>query len=84
MTGLMIRRMLPLIAFAPLALAQITADQTMKARELSDPRFSPAGARVAVVVRDPFTARFAVRHIWVYDVASREMRRACGWLVVGV
>jgi dipeptidyl aminopeptidase/acylaminoacyl peptidase len=67
--------MLPFIAFAPLALAQITADQTMKARELSDPRFSPAGDRVAVVVRDPFTARFAVRHIWVYDVASREMRQ---------
>jgi hypothetical protein len=71
----MISRMLPFIAFAPLALAQITADQTMKARELADPRFSPAGDRVAVVVRDPFTARFAVRHIWVYDLVSREMRQ---------
>ena len=28
-----------------------------------------------MVVRDPFTDRFAVRHIWVYDLASREMRQ---------
>jgi dipeptidyl aminopeptidase/acylaminoacyl peptidase len=71
----MIRRTLLLIAFAPLAFAQITADQTMKTRDLTDPRFSPDGARIAVVVRDPFTARFAARHIWVYNVASREMRQ---------
>jgi Tol biopolymer transport system component len=75
----MIRRILLLIAMVPLlpqlAFPQITADQTMRARELSDPRFSPAGDRIAVVVRDPFTARFATRHIWVYDVASREMRQ---------
>jgi dipeptidyl aminopeptidase/acylaminoacyl peptidase len=71
----MIRRIFLLIALAPMAFAQLTAEQTMKARELSDPRFSPDGARVAVVVRDPFTARFAVRHIWVYDAASREMRQ---------
>jgi dipeptidyl aminopeptidase/acylaminoacyl peptidase len=75
----MIRRILLSIALAPLlpqlALAQITAEQTMKARELTDPRFSPAGDRIAVVVRDPFTARFATRHIWVYDVAGGEMRQ---------
>jgi dipeptidyl aminopeptidase/acylaminoacyl peptidase len=75
----MIRRILLLIAMAPLApqlaFAQVTAEQTMKARELSDPRFSPTGDRLAVVVRDPFTARFATRHIWVYDVAGPEMRQ---------
>src|SRR5215469_11292492 len=73
----MLHRLSPTLLLAICAFAQttLTPEQAMKTRDLTDPHWSPDGKRVAVVVREPFTARFATRHIWIYDTASSDIRQ---------
>jgi dipeptidyl aminopeptidase/acylaminoacyl peptidase len=72
----MLHRLSPALFLSICAFAQtLTPEQAMKTRDLTDPRWSPDGRRVAVVVREPFTARFAQRHIWIYDAPAAEFRQ---------
>ena len=58
------------------AAGKLTIDQAIDHRELSDLQFSPDGRRVALNVQDPPTAtRPAQRHIWVFDIQTRELRK---------
>ena len=73
----MLQRLCSLLVLALCAFAQttLTPEQAMKTRDLTDPHWSPDGRRVAVVVREPFSARYAQRHIWIYDTPTSEFRQ---------
>ena len=69
-------RLIPILLLSTLSFSQsLTPGQALKTRDLTDPRWSPDGSRIAVVVRDPFTARYAVRHIWIYNLPTSEFRQ---------
>jgi dipeptidyl aminopeptidase/acylaminoacyl peptidase len=59
------------------AAGPLTIDQAMSIREPADLQFSPDGARVAFTLQEPASAasKTAQRHIWVLDVATREIRQ---------
>jgi dipeptidyl aminopeptidase/acylaminoacyl peptidase len=57
------------------ALKPLTAQQAINTRAISDLHFSPDGARVAMVVFEPPKGTTRLRHIWLLDVASHELRQ---------
>ena len=57
------------------AVAQLTPEQAIARRQLSDVRISPDGQRVCFVVSDPLKGATRARHIWMLNVRSRELRR---------
>jgi dipeptidyl aminopeptidase/acylaminoacyl peptidase len=78
MTLLMLRRMLLFTAvFAASALAadKLTPEKALQVREPSDLQFSPDGKRLAFTVQEPPKGRVTLRHIWVYDLGSHELRQ---------
>src|SRR2546426_1481178 len=64
-----------LLALAPAAQAQLTPEQTIARRQLSDVRISPDGDRVCFVVSEPPKGTLRSRHIWTLNVRSRELRQ---------
>ena len=59
------------LLFAPQA--QLTPEQAISRRQLSDVRISPDGQRVCFVVSEPPKGAARGRHIWMLDVRSREL-----------
>src|SRR3989454_4411052 len=57
------------------AQAQLTPEQAIARRQLSDVRISPDGERVCFVVSEPPKGATRSRHIWMLNVRSRELRR---------
>ena len=57
------------------SVAQLTAEQAIARRQLSDVRISPDGQRVCFVVSDPPKGSTRTRHIWMLNVRSREVRQ---------
>ena len=53
---------------------KLTVEKALQVRELSDLQISPDGNRVAFVVQEQ-GPKAPLRHIWVFDGASREMRQ---------
>ncbi len=53
----------------------LTAQQAINTRAVSDLHFSPDGTRVAMVVSEPPKGTTRLRHIWLLDVASRDLRQ---------
>jgi dipeptidyl aminopeptidase/acylaminoacyl peptidase len=78
-----------LLSFAPSAHAQappaqsapapvrkpLTAQQAVNTRAISDLHFSSDGTRVAMVVSEPPKGTTRLRHIWLLDVASHDLRQ---------
>ncbi|HKP85350.1 MAG TPA: S9 family peptidase [Blastocatellia bacterium] len=65
-----------LFLLAPtVAQSQLTPEQTLTLRRIVEPRFSPDGSRIAFVVSEAAKGTSRLRHIWVLDVRSREVRR---------
>ncbi len=56
------------------ARAQLTPEQAIDRRAISDPRYSPDGKRVAFTVTEPAQGATANSHIWMLEVKSREVR----------
>ena len=54
---------------------QLTPEMAITLRSESDLRFSPDGRCVAFVVGDPLKGTEPKRHIWVLDVATRQVRQ---------
>ena len=54
---------------------KLTIEKAMQVKEPSDLQFSPDGQRVALTLQEPGGDKPAVRHIWVYDLAQRELRQ---------
>lgn len=57
------------------AVAQLTPEQAIARRQLSDVRISPDGQRVCFVASDPPKGSTRTRHIWMFNVRSREVRQ---------
>lgn len=55
--------------------ASLTPEKALAVRNVSEPRWSPDGSRVAFTVQEPAHGRDVARHIWVYDVARGEARQ---------
>src|SRR5215813_5028994 len=56
-------------------IAQLTPEQAIARRQLSDVRISPNGQRVCLVVSEPVKGTTRVRHIWMVDAGSREVMK---------
>jgi dipeptidyl aminopeptidase/acylaminoacyl peptidase len=55
--------------------SQLSPEQTLTIKRVSEPRFSPDGSRVAFTVFEPPKAAARTRHIWMLDARSRAARR---------
>ncbi len=76
-----------LLFASPLALAKpqnaadspasqrLTPEQALNLHRISDLRFSPDGARLAFTVSEPPKATNNSQHIWMMDVATRQVRQ---------
>ncbi|HEX6966222.1 MAG TPA: S9 family peptidase [Gemmatimonadaceae bacterium] len=70
-----------LVASAGTALAQatslhaLTPEQAVEMRRISNPVFSPDGARIAFVVTEPPGDSTTLHHIWIVDAARGEPRQ---------
>src|SRR5579864_9558835 len=76
-----------LLLASPLALAKprnavdsltsqrLTPEQALNLRRISDLRFSPDGARLAFTVAEPPKGTDNPQHIWIMDVATRQVRQ---------
>ena len=64
-----------LSSFPAHAADQLTIEKAMQPREPSDLQFSPDGKRVALTLQEPVADKPSVRHIWVYDLANRDLRQ---------
>src|SRR4030095_17071773 len=56
-------------------IAQLTPEQALSRRQLSDVRISPHGQRICVVVSDPLTGTNRTRHIWLLDSISNPPKK---------
>jgi dipeptidyl aminopeptidase/acylaminoacyl peptidase len=65
----------PASSTAQSARKPLTAQQAINTRAISDLHFSPDGARVAMVVSEPPKGTTRIRHIWLLDVASHDLRQ---------
>ncbi len=63
------------IAGALCAADRLTAEKALQVREPSDLQFSPDGKRLAFVVQEPPKGRVTLRHVWMYDLRSHEVRQ---------
>jgi dipeptidyl aminopeptidase/acylaminoacyl peptidase len=67
--------LLVLLLFPATALAQLTPEQVLNIRQISDLSFSKDGGRVAFTVTDPVKGSDRNRDIWILDVATRRTRQ---------
>ena len=64
-----------LAAFPVHAADKLTIEKAMQVRQPSDLQWAPDGKRVALTLQEPVADKPPVRHIWVYDLARRELRQ---------
>ncbi|HVA72750.1 MAG TPA: S9 family peptidase [Candidatus Limnocylindrales bacterium] len=57
------------------AAQRLTPEQALNLRRIFDLRFSPHGARLAFTVAGPPTGVQIPQHIWIMDVATRQVRQ---------
>jgi dipeptidyl aminopeptidase/acylaminoacyl peptidase len=57
------------------ALEPLTAQQAINVRSIGDLHFSPDGSRVAFVVTEPPSGTTRARHVWLLDVATKQVRQ---------
>jgi dipeptidyl aminopeptidase/acylaminoacyl peptidase len=57
------------------ALKPLTAQQAINVRSIGDLHFSPDGSRVAFVVTEAPSGTTRARHIWLLDVATKQVRQ---------
>ena len=86
-TRFLVRTLAILLLTSPLALAnprnavdspatqRLTPEQALNLHRISDLRFSPDGARLAFTVSEPPKATNNSQHIWMMDVATRQVRQ---------
>ncbi|MFI5127497.1 MAG: S9 family peptidase [Candidatus Acidiferrales bacterium] len=86
-TRVLARAFAILLLASPLALAKprnaadspagqrLTPEQALNLHRISDLRFSPDGARLAFTVSEPPKAANNSQHIWIMDVATRQVRQ---------
>jgi dipeptidyl aminopeptidase/acylaminoacyl peptidase len=67
--------LLVLLLFPATTLAQLTPEQVLNVRQISDLSFSKDGRRVAFTVTDPVKGSDRNRDIWMLDVATRQTRQ---------
>ena len=60
---------------APTQAKPLSAETFLELRAVQDPQFSPDGTRVAFTVSDPWKADKQTRHIWLYDVAAKQLHQ---------
>ena len=53
----------------------LSAETFLELRTVQDPQFSPDGTRVAFTVSDRWKADKQTRHIWLYDVAAKQLHQ---------
>src|ERR1700683_2462643 len=53
----------------------LTAEQAIQPRNISDLRFAPDGKVVALVVTEPPAGSTRLRHIWMLDATSHDLRQ---------
>ena len=54
---------------------KLTIEKAMQVREPSDLQFSPDGKRLALDCQEPVANKGSQRHIWVFDVETRDLRQ---------
>jgi dipeptidyl aminopeptidase/acylaminoacyl peptidase len=64
-----------LFLVAATSFAQLKPEQTLNRRPISELRFSPDGSRLAFTVSEPPKGTTRSRHIWILEVATREVRQ---------
>ncbi len=64
-----------LILFPIAGMAQLTPEQVLNIRQISDLRFSPDGRFVAFTVTEPPKGNERNRDLWLLEVASRKLRQ---------
>ena len=64
-----------LLAAAGPARAQLTPEQALDRKQLSDVRYSPDGRRVAFAVAEPMHGATPNTNLWVCDTRTKEVRR---------
>ena len=64
-----------LLCSFPSAFAQLTPEQALSVRQISDPHFSPDGSRVAFTVAEPPKGTESNRDVWVLDIKSSDVVR---------
>ncbi len=64
--------LLVLLLFPATTLAQLTPEQALNMRQVSDLSFSKDGRRVAFTVTDPVKGSDRNRDLWILDVATRQ------------
>ena len=57
------------------ALKPLTAQQAINVRSIGDLHFSPDGSKVAFAVTEPPSGTTRARHIWLLDVATKQVRQ---------
>jgi len=63
-----------LLLFPIAGFAQLTPEQVLSIRQISDMRFSPDGRFIAFTVTEPVKGTERNRDIWMLEVASRNLR----------
>jgi dipeptidyl aminopeptidase/acylaminoacyl peptidase len=66
---------LAMLAVAAPSCAQLTPEQALDRKQLSDVHYSPDGARVAFTVAEPMHGTTPQSNVWVLDSRSREVHR---------
>src|SRR5262249_40212262 len=64
-----------LLFSASIAFGQLTPEQTLNRRNISDIRFSPDGQRIALAITEPPKGNTRITHIWMMTVSPRELRQ---------
>ena len=60
---------------AAVSFGQLTPEQAISRRNISDIRFSPDGQQIAIAVTDPPKGNTRTTHIWMMDVTTHELRQ---------
>ena len=58
---------------AAVTFGQLTPEQSISRRNISDIRFSPDGQRIALAITEPPKGSTRTTHIWMFTVGTREL-----------
>jgi dipeptidyl aminopeptidase/acylaminoacyl peptidase len=53
----------------------LSPETFLELRIVEDPQFSPDGTRVAFTVTEPWKADKQTRHVWLYDLAAKQLHQ---------
>src|SRR5262245_31863085 len=74
-SGFVVKAQTPTPTPTPTPSNQLTPEKLLSGRTMSDLRFSPDGNHVAFVVTEPVKGTTRLRHIWMLDVKTKEVRQ---------